>query len=321
MEPLSLELIARAVQFLHGRIRRTPSEPSDQLSRRLGVPVWLKLECLQLTGSFKIRGAFFRLSRLTAEERRMGIATCSAGNHGKAVAFAARDLGVPATIYVPSTIDAAKHRGMLELGAEVVVSGFPGYDETETWAREQADRSGKPFVSAFDDPAIMAGNGGTLGMEIFEDCPDVSDFIVPVGGGGLSGGLAFYATAKDARARIIACQHEKSPALKLSLAAGKAVTKLPAADTLAAGIEGGIGAQPFEILRTRVSHLALVSEDEIFAAVRWALEAHQYLIEPTAAATLAACLNGKVGELSGPAVVVITGRNLSAATAKRILCA
>jgi threonine dehydratase len=320
MPELNLDLINDAAAFLRGRIRRTPLEPSPGLSAKLNVPVWLKLESLQVTGSFKIRGAFFRLSRLSDAERRSGIVTCSAGNHGKACAYAGRELGVRVTIYVPNTVDQAKYRGMLALGAEVKVSKFPGYDETEDLAMDEARKSGRPFISAFDDAAVMAGNGGTLAMEIVEELPQVTEFIVPVGGGGMGAGIAFYTKAKNSAARFIACQHEVSPGLKVSFERGRAATRLPSGDTLAGGIEGGIGAQTFEVLRTRVDHIALVNDSEICTALRWMIDEHQYLIEPTAAAAIAACLNTKVGALSGPAVVVISGRNVAGATIRKIVC-
>src|SRR5580704_1764376 len=138
MPQLSLELINEAREFLRPRIRRTPMEASPGLSLKLGVSTWLKLESLQITGSFKIRGAFFRLSRATEVERRGGIVTCSAGNHGKAVAYAARELGLQATIFVPKGVDQAKYRGMVSYGANVIVSPFADYDQTEEFALEDS---------------------------------------------------------------------------------------------------------------------------------------------------------------------------------------
>jgi threonine dehydratase len=320
MPQLSLDLINEAREFLRPRIRRTPVEASPRLSAKLGVLTSLKLESLQITGSFKIRGAFFRLSRATEAERRGGIVTCSAGNHGKAIAYAARELGLRATIFVPKGVDQAKYRGMVSFGANVIVSPFPGYDETEELALEDSRKNGRAFVSAFDDAAVMAGNGGTLAAEIVEDLPDVKTFIVPVGGGGLSAGLALYVKEKVPAARVIGCQHEVTPALRLSLERGSAVTRMPSGETLAAGIEGGIGTQTFEVLRTRVDDTPIVNDAEICDAVRWMVEEHQYLIEPTAAATLAACLAGKIAPLTAPAVVVISGRNVSSATVRKILC-
>jgi threonine dehydratase len=291
------------------------------LSRLLEQPVWLKLESQQLTGSFKIRGAWFRLSRLSASERDSGILTCSAGNHGKAVAYAAKELGIRAVICVPSSVDRAKYEGMVALGADVRVSQYPGYDDTEIWAREQAKNEGKPFISPFDDVAVMAANGGTLASEVLAELPDAGTFIVPVGGGGLAAGFAFHALETRPGSVVIGCQHELSPGLKVSLEAGHAITRLPAIDTVAGGVEGGIGVLPFEILRSRIGHVALVNEQEIYAAVRWMLEQHQYLIEPSAAVTVAACLFGKIGTVAAPAVVVISGRNVSIQVARRILCA
>ena len=319
-DELALDRIVHAAEFLRGRIRRTPAEPSPALSENLDVPAWLKLESLQITGSFKIRGAFFRLSRLTEVERRGGIVTCSAGNHGKACAYAGRELNVRTTIYVPSTIDEGKYRGMIALGAEVIVSNLPGFDQTEELAQEEARKSGRPFISGFDDFDVMAANGGTLAAELVEDLPQATDFVCPIGGGGLGAGFSFYVKQKVMNARFIACQHEASPAFSMSLEQGRAVTRLDCRETLAAGIEGGIGARTFEILRSRVDQVALVSDLEIRAAVRWMIEEHQYLIEPTAAVPLAACLNGRVGKLGGPAVVVVTGRNVSFKTIEKILC-
>jgi threonine dehydratase len=316
---LTVERIRAAAELLTGRVRRTPLEPSRQLSQTAGVPVWLKLESLQVTGSFKVRGAFVRMAELSEEERRRGVVTCSAGNHGKGVAYVARQLGIAATVFVPKSIDEAKYRGMVALGAEVIRSDFVGYDETEVLAREEADKTGKLFLSAFDDDAIMAGNGGSLAVEVLEDQPVARTFILPVGGGGLSAGFAFWAKERLPGARIVGCQLEASPALKLSLETGEAVTRLPPVETSAGGLEGGIGRSTFEVLKTRVDGVALLSEEEILGAVQWMLAEHQYLVEPSAAVTVAACLTGKAGKLDTPTVVVLSGRNVSLETLRRIL--
>ena len=312
---LSKSLVDEAAAFLKGRIRRTPAEFSPKLSQRMGVPVWLKLEFLQITGSFKVRGAWWRLNQASAAERLSGVATCSAGNHGKGVAYAAREEKIPATIFVPSSVDEAKYQGMVAFGANVRRSKYPGYDDTEAWARQEAARLGMPFISAFDDYDVMAGNGGTLALECFEQVPDAASFLLPVGGGGLSAGFAFM-TAPDKR--LIGCQHELSPALRMSLDCGHAVTQLPAVETLAGGIEGGIGALTFEVLRDRIHEVALVSEYEIRAATRWMASEHQYWVEPTSAVTVAACLSGRV-KLTGPAVVLVCGRNVSVDTMRNVL--
>ena len=313
------ELIRNAAAFLTPRVRRTPVEPSPGLSQRLGVPVFLKLEQLQITGSFKLRGAWFRLSRLSPEERTIGVVTCSAGNHGKAVAYAARTLDIPATIFVPSTVDGAKLAGMRALGAEVVLARSPGYDEAEVEARAEADRSGRPFISAFDEPEIIAGNGGSLGRELLTQVPDLRTVITPISGGGLAAGLALALEAHDPTIEIVACQHRGSPSFALSLERGEAVTAMPPIDTMAGGIEGGIGRNTFAILKDRVRRVALVDEAQIRRGVRWMMSEHQYLVEPSAAAVLAACLEEDLGPIEGPVVIVISGRNVAASSVAAIL--
>jgi threonine dehydratase len=317
---LDVSLIRDAAAFLGSRIRRTPLEHSPALSAALGVPVSLKLESLQLTGSFKIRGALFRMSRLTPAEREAGVLTCSAGNHGKAVAYAAREFDVRATVIVPRSVDRSKLQAIGRLGADVRVSEFDGYDDTEAWAKQLAIDERRTFLSAFDDYVVMAGNGGSLAMEMVEQARDARVFVTPVGGAGLAAGLATYVKHAVPGATVIGCQHELSPALRLSLASGHAITRLPAVETLAAGVEGGIGALTFPVLAPLVDRVALVTENEIRAGVRWMLEHHQYLIEPTAAVAIAACLSGKVGALDQPTAVVVTGRNVSMETIRSLLC-
>jgi threonine dehydratase len=319
---LSEDLVEEAIAFLSGRIRRTPIEFSPALSAIAGVPVWLKLEFLQVTGSFKIRGALFRLSKLSEAERRSGIVTSSAGNHGKAVAYAAKQTHLRAVVCVPSSVDEAKYRGMIELGAEVRVSPFPGYDLTEDWAMAEAARAGLPFVSPYDEGMIAAG-GGSLAAEILEDLPEARTFLLPTGGGGLSAGLAFHAVSRHPDSRIICCQHEGSPGLQRSILAGHAVRGLPAIATSAGAIEGGVAPLAFEVLRDRVglAHIdvALVNESEIEGAFRWMLAHHQYLVEPASAAAVGAALKLESPPMTSPAVIVLTGRNVSMKVVSRLL--
>jgi len=320
---LTEALIHEARTFLSGRIRRTPVELSPQLSAIVGVPVWLKLEFLQTTGSFKLRGALFRMSKLTEEERQFGFVTSSAGNHGKAVAYAAKQTGIPVVICVPSTVDEAKYRGIVELGADVRLSSFPGYDETEDWALAEAVRQGKPFLSPYDDDAILAAGGGSLAAEVFEDVPGARTFLIPTGGGGLAAGFAFHAMSQHADSRIICCQHELSPGLRRSIEADHAVKRLPAIQTSAGAIEGGFATLPFEVLRDRVGlrHVAVAhaAEDEIEAGVRWMFDNHQYLIEPASAAAVAVALANGRAAITSPAVILLTGRNVAAKVISRIL--
>ena len=316
---LTLELIEEARSFLVEKIRTTPVQRPPRLSELLGGPVFLKLEFLQETGSFKLRGAWFSLSRLSEDERRKGVVTCSAGNHGWALAHVGRKMDVPVTVYIPWLIDESKRAGILNRGARVVRTRFPGYEAAETWALEEARLRKVPYLSPCDDDPVMAGNGGTLAAELVEALPEVGTFIVPVGGGGLAAGLAYSVKANRAESRVIACQHEDSPALQRSLAAGHLVTDLPPIQTSAGGLAGGLGRNAFEILKTRIDRVALVAERDILRGVRWMLTEHRYLIEPSAAVVVAACLTGQVGPLSSPAVLVLTGRNVGAATLKTIL--
>lgn len=318
--PLDLDLVLDARRILAGRILRTPVEFSPALSEIAGASVSLKLESAQLTGSFKIRGAWFALSRLGAEDRRRGVVTCSAGNHGKGVAHVARELGISAEIHVPKGVDESKYQGMLALGATVVRSELDGFDETEQLARAAAASSGRPYLTAFDDNLILAANGGTLAAEVLEDEPAARNFLLPVGGAGLAGGFAYYAKTLLPDCRIVGCQHALSPALALSLERGEAVTRLPPVETTAGGLEGGIGRTGFEVLKSRLDGVALLSEDEIFAAVRFLLDRHQTLVEPSAAVTVAAILTGRAGRLDAPTVAVVSGRNVAGVTLRRILC-
>jgi len=314
---LSLDLVHEASEFLEDRIRRTPVELSPGLSKHLGVPVWLKLENLQITGSFKVRGALFMLSHLYGQGVRH-VATCSAGNHGRGVAYAARELGMSATIYVPSSVDKSKYRAMIEQGAEVLVSEYFGYDETEAWALDRAERRGLPFVSAYDDPLIMAGNGGSVAIEVMEQVPDARTFVFPAGGGGHGAGFAFTIREMLGPSRFVLCEHEQSPAFRMSLERGKAVTELPGIRTLASGLEGGFGEATFEILRHLVDKVVLVSEEELLEAMRWTFDEHQYVIEGSSAVAVAACREKEFPDPDGPVVVFVSGRNVERSTLNKV---
>jgi threonine dehydratase len=313
-----LNLIEQASQFLEGKIRKTPMEFSSKLSELLGQPIYLKLECLQLIGSFKVRGGLFYLSTLNAAERKRGVAACSAGNHGLGIAYASKELQVPCIVFVPKNVDQAKYDKLINLGAEVRKSEFIGYDDTLAWAEQEAKKLQIPLISAFDDEKIMAANGGTLAVEVMEQMPDATHFVLPVGGGGLAAGFSWYAKTKKPQAQIFVSQLAKCPALQLSFEKNKVVTSMPPIDTLAGGLEGGLGVKCFEILKTRVDKIALVSEEELKKAVCWMLEYHQYLIEPSAAVALAGCLYGHLRP-TGATVIVLSGRNVSYSTVQNLL--
>lgn len=317
---LSLELISQAQIAIEKKIRKTPIEFSQALSDLMGCPVYLKLESMQITGSFKVRGALFYLSTLSTKTKNQGIAACSAGNHGLGVAYAAQIESISCTVYVPKNVDQAKYEKIRKFGAKVIRSAFDGYDDTLSWAEKEVAKTGLHFISAFEDERIMAANGGTLASEIIDEIPDVENIIIPVGGGGLSAGACFFFKETNPSTRTIGCQHIGSAALKISLETGIAATTLPPLDTSASGIEGGIGRKCFEILKSRIDEVSLVNEEEIRKAVSWLLEHHQYLIEPTAAVTVACCLFKKVSNLKGKTVLVLSGRNVALETIKNLVC-
>ena len=301
---VSADLIRQASSFLEGRIRRTPVEYPPELSQQLGVDVWFKLENLQITGSFKLRGALFAMHMLK-EQGATKVATCSAGNHGKGMAYAAKEMDMDVVIFVPSSVDPVKKAGMERYGADVRLSAFPGYDETEKWALQECDRLGLRFISAFDDPLVMAANGGSIAMEVEEQVPEASTFLMPVGGGGHAAGFAYWMKERHADCSIVACQHRDSAALKASLEVGHAVTEMPAIETLAGGLEGGLGRNTFEILKDRVDDVRLVDEQALRHAMRWMVDHHQVIMEGSSAVAVAAALDPAFRPPSGSVVIFI----------------
>ncbi|KKL84025.1 hypothetical protein LCGC14_1968840, partial [marine sediment metagenome] len=185
--------------------------------------------------------------------------------------------------------------------------------------KKEAKANEQHLITAFDDERIMAANGGSLATEIFSEVPSMQNLIVPIGGGGLSGGMAYYLKSKNPSIGIIGCQHIESPALKLSLERGQAVTSLSSIETEAGGLEGGIGEKCFEVLRHRIDEVKLLSEQEIIQGFRWMLDNHQYLIEPTSAVTIASCLSNEISKIRGTTVVVLTARNVGYKTLQRLV--
>lgn len=313
------QLIKKASEYLQGKVRKTPAEFSMVLSELVGQPVFLKLENLQHTGSFKLRGALFYLSTLDASSKERGVSTCSAGNHGLGVAFAAKELGVPCTVFVPKSVDQTKYEKLIKLGARVRKSEFIGYDDTLAWAVKESADLQLHLITAFDDEKIMAANGGTLAVEVLEQVPEATNFVLPMGGGGLSAGFSWHVKSQNPHCRVIISQLAESPAFKLSLEQNKPITYLPPIETLAGGLEGGLGEKCFDILKHRVDEIAHIREDELISAVGWLLKQHQYLIEPSAAVALASCLFGHAHPI-GPTVIVLSGRNVSYATLQKCIC-
>lgn len=289
---------------------RTPLIESPQLTDYLGVPVYLKLENVQRTGAFKIRGAANKLQTLSDEERQRGVITVSSGNHGRAVAYVARELGVEAVVCMSTRVPTNKVDGIRRLGAEVVLHGG-SYDEAEEYAEQLQAARGLTMVSPFDDPDVIAGQG-TIGLELMEDLPDIDTVIVPLSGGGLLSGIALALKSADDAIRTIGVSMERAPVMFHSLRVGRPI-EMEEEETLADALAGGIGLHnqyTFDMIREYVDDTLLVTEEEIAAAMAFALEEHHLVVEGGGAVALAAVLQGRVRGATGNAVIVISGGNV-----------
>jgi threonine dehydratase len=309
-----------AAASLRGIITRTPLDQSQHLSDLLEVPVHLKLENLQRTGSFKIRGATYRLSRLTAEERARGVVAASAGNHAQGVALAAQQLGIPATIIMPLGVPLPKLLATRGYGAEVILEG----DTVETplrLAAEFAEATGAVLIHPFDHRDIVVGQG-TLGLELMEDLPDLETVIVGIGGGGLAAGVAAAVKARAAAegrtVRVIGVQAENSAAYPSSLAAGRPLqveTRPTIADGIAVARPGDL---PFALISRHLDDVVTVTEDDIARALLVLLERAKQVVEPAGAVGVAAILAGKVAA-SGPTVSILSGGNIDPLLLQRVV--
>lgn len=302
--------IYRARAAIGTGIRRTPIVASAGLSERTGEPVFLKLEHLQETGAFKLRGALNRLTALMPEERARGVVTMSTGNHGRGVATAARKLGVRAVICMSRLVPANKVEAIRALGAEIRIIG-DSQDEAEVEARRLVADDGMVLVPPFDDAHVVAGQG-TIGLEILEDLPEVGTLLVPVSGGGLAGGIALAVKTAAPRVRIIGISMDRGAAMHASLQAGHPVA-VTEEESLADSLGGGIGLDnrfTFALMRDLLDDLILVSEDEIAAGMRYAYWAEQQIVEGGGAVGISIILGGRAGRLTGPVLCLLSGRNV-----------
>jgi threonine dehydratase len=298
-------------------VRRTPFEHSAVLSRLTEAEIWLKLENRQATGSFKIRGASNRMALLTSEERSCGVVTASSGNHAQGVAFAARELGIPAVIVVPTNTPDAKREAIAALGAELTVHGDE-YMQAERLAQQLSAGRAMTFLSPYDDPEIIAGQG-TVALEIVEDGPELDALLVPVAGGGLVSGVATVVKGAS-RAEVIGVQTESSPVMHRSIQAGKVVSP-PLLDTVAEGLHGGIAATSITLpmCRDLVDHWIDVSEAAILAALRLLLLRQHEVVEGAGAVGIAALLT-EPRRFEGRRVgVILTGGNVDEALLRRVV--
>ncbi len=309
--------VEEARERIKEQIYLSPLPYSETLSRMTGNRVFCKLENLQITGSFKERGALNRLLTLTAEEARRGVIAASAGNHGMALAFHSRRLNIAATIVMPLFAPLIKVTRVRQYGAQSVLHG-DDYDSALAEAQRLSQEQRLTFVSAFNDPWIIAGQG-TIGLELYEQNPDLDAVIVPVGGGGLIAGIALALKTLNPKIRIVGVQAEAVPSMKTALANG-APSRVPPAMTIADGIAvRRVGETPFALVKEFVDEIVTVSEGEIANAVLLLLEIEKTVAEGAAAVALAALVNKKI-PLAGKNVgLVISGGNIDMNLISRII--
>jgi threonine dehydratase len=318
MYGISLTEIYAARRRTAGRVRRTPLEPSTSLTTRSGAEVLLKREQHQTTGSFKLRGATNAILMLTPEERARGVVCASTGNHGRALAFAAAAEKIRCVVCMSSLVPSNKVAGIRALGAEIRIVGQSQDDAQVAVDRLVRDES-MTAVPPFDDPAIIAGQG-TVGLEIMEDAPQTRLVLVPLSGGGLAAGVALAVKAIQPSARVIGVSMARGSAMAASLDAGRPmpIEELP---TLADSLGGGIGLDnryTFAIVRDLLDDVVLLDEAEIGAAIVHAYRDEQDVVEGAGAVGIGALIAGKV-RVDGPAVIVISGRNIDMELHRRII--
>jgi len=308
--PPDLSMIREAHRILRMTLPPTPARTFPHLNRQLGAEVWFKLEAWQPTGSFKVRGALARMSRLRPEEWARGVVTASAGNHGLAVAFAARLLsGIPVTVFVPETAAPNKVHALEAFGVRLERAGRT-YAEAHAAALAFARRQGACYLHAYEDPWVVAGQG-TIALELIEALPDLDAVLVPVGGGGLISGIARAYQALAPRTRILGVQTDASSALAASLRDGRLYEDYPAGPTLADGLAGGVGAWAYQLaLEGAIHEVLVVREETLLEAIRWlAAEAH-LIVEGSGAVGIAALWETGPRWAGQRVAVVLSGSNL-----------
>lgn len=304
---VSLDDLRAAAAILEGVAIRTPLLFDETLSEKIGAPIWYKAEGLQRAGAFKFRGAYNFLHSLPSGMRAKGVIAPSSGNHGQGVAMAARIFGVPATVVMPTNASKAKRDGAERLGARVVLFGTTTHERAEK-AHELADAEGLVFVHPYDDPAIIAGQG-TVGLEIVKELPGVKTVLVPVGGGGLSAGVATAVKLMVPHVRIVGVEPVSAPKLQAARAKGAPV-RLSATGGLADGLQASeIGGLPFRHHQKYIDEVVLVDDAPLIPAMRHLMDRMKIVVEPSGAITAAALMTGVV-KPDGITVAVLSGGNV-----------
>ena len=307
------DLTMRDIYLARSRIapiaRKTPLVSSPALSELTGSEVTLKLENLQETGSFKPRGAANKLLSLDPNARRRGVIAISSGNHGRALAYVAHRLGLRAVVCLAETVPANKRNPIQKLGAEVVVKGST-YEEADKEAFRLAEKEGLEMIHPYDDPVVIAGQG-TIGLELLEEFPDLDTVVVPLSGGGLLGGITFALKSADPGIHVVGVMMEHGPAMVESLRAGR-IVDIVEEPTLADALAGGLppNRYTFGLVQKTIDETVLVSEQEIGAAMAFALERHHLVVEGGGAVGIAALMSRKLQHLGKHVAVVISGANV-----------
>jgi len=318
MSSISLADVYRARQRIEGRAVRTPLVESPSLSRIAGVPVHLKLETVQPTGSFKLRGATNALADLAAHGVTR-VVTASTGNHGRALAHAARAFGIEAAVCMSSLVPGNKVDAVAALGARVVIAG-KSQDDAQVEAMRLVREEGFAFVPPFDDSRVIAGQA-TIGLEILEALPEVATIVVPLSGGGLFSGVAFAAKRIDPDVRMIGVTMERGAAMHASLAAGKPVL-VEELDTLADSLGGGIGLEnqhTFAMTRAHLDRLVLLDEASIERGIVHAYREERLVVEGAAAVGMSAVLDRVLDDAKGPIVILVSGCNIDIELHRRLV--
>lgn len=311
---ITLGDIVRAAERIRGSIWQTPLVEDAALSARLGARVWLKLECWQRTGSFKVRGAFSRMRALTSSEAAEGLLAVSAGNHAQGAALAAREMGLDLLVVMPRTAPRVKREAVLRLGAQVELVG-ESYDEAEEGAREIALRTGRLPIHPFQDPLVIAGQG-TVGLEIALGVSDPGSVLIPVGGGGLAVGSAVAIRALSPQAKVYGVQSEMSAPVVAGYRAGHHVG-VAFGPSIADGLHGDTTPEMVDLAIRHLHGMISVSEEGIHRAMRHLYREHRVVAEGSGAAAVAAVLEDSAPK--GPLTIVITGRNVDPETFTSVL--
>lgn len=300
--------VLMAATRLKGRINETPLIYSDQLSKDTGADIFIKMEALQKTGSFKVRGALNKMDALTEEEQKRGVVTASAGNHAQAVAYATKLKGISAKIVVPMSTPETKLEGIKRYGGDLVIHGDL-YDEAEEHALQLAEETGRVFVNAFEDDLVVAGQG-TAGLEALLEQPDADILLIPAGGGGLLCGVALVAKAINPNIKVIGIQTDTSPPWYYSFQAGELVD-VEYSPSYAEGLHGGITEGNFNLAKGIVDDFVLVTEDDVAKAMYWMAKQHHYMLEGSAVVGIAALQKGLIPDIAGKKIITIaTGGNV-----------